>query len=46
MYDRDFFKANDIIGDATLDLKLLIEDCSLSKRPISLNQKYYEDYYL
>ena len=25
-------------------MKLPIEDCSLSKRPLSLNQKYYDDF--
>jgi Ca2+-dependent lipid-binding protein len=36
LYDRDFFKSNDIIGDATLDLRLPLEDCALSKRPLGV----------
>jgi hypothetical protein len=40
-YDRDFFKSNDIIGEAMIDLATVIEDCSLCKRPISLNKVYY-----
>lgn len=42
-YDRDFFKSNDMIGEATLNLKQLIEDCSLVKKPLGLNEAYYKD---
>ena len=42
-YDRDFFKSNDIIGEAQIDLEQIIEDCSLIKAPVCLNKKYYED---
>lgn len=42
-YDRDFFKSNDIIGEATVDLKELLSDSSLTKKPLALNKKYYED---
>lgn len=41
-YDRDFFKSNDIIGEAKVDLKHIFEDVILTKRPISLNKSYYE----
>ena len=44
LYDRDFFKSNDIIGDATLDLKHAILDCALTQRPLGLSKKYYNDY--
>ena len=44
LYDRDFFKSNDIIGDACIDLRLPIEDASLSKRPLGLNKTYYNAY--
>lgn len=44
LYDRDFFKSNDIIGDATIDLRLPIEDCALSKRPLGFTKKYYNDF--
>ncbi len=40
-YDRDFFKSNDIIGEAKVDLKQPIEDSILTKRPISLNKTYF-----
>ena len=43
MYDRDFFKSNDIIGETQINLKQLIEDCTLVKKPLQLNKKYYED---
>jgi len=42
-YDRDFFKSNDIIGEANINIRNLLEDCSLVKRPIQLNEKYYKD---
>ena len=44
LYDRDFFKSNDMIGDAVLDLALPIEVVSLSKRPLGLTKTYYNDY--
>jgi len=42
-YDRDFFKSNDMIGEATLNLKQLLEDCSLIKKPLGLNKEYYKE---
>ena len=33
-YDRDFIKRNDIIGATQLQLKHLIDDCSLIKKPL------------
>lgn len=44
LYDRDFFKSNDIIGEINIDLKQAIEDCKLSGRPLGINKKYYNDY--
>jgi hypothetical protein len=44
VYDRDFFKSNDLIGESVLDLRPLIEDASLAKRPMSLTKDYYEQY--
>ena len=42
-YDRDFLKRNDIIGASQIQLKNLIDDCSLIKKPIQLNQKYFQE---
>lgn len=41
-YDRDFFKSSDMIGEASIVLKQLLEDCSLVKKPLGLNKNYYE----
>jgi hypothetical protein len=43
-YDRDFFKSNDIIGDVVIDLKNAFLDCSLTKKPLTINKMYYENY--
>ena len=43
-YDRDFFKSNDIIGEARINLSLAMEDAALAKRPVSVNKKYYDTY--
>ena len=44
LYDRDFIGSNDIIGEATLNIKEAFADAALSKRPVYLNQAYYADY--
>lgn len=44
MYDRDFFKSNDIIGDVMIDLRLPFEDASLSGRPLGINKTYFNAY--
>ena len=43
MYDRDFFGSNDAIGESQIDLSQLLEDVALTKAPLTLNKKYYED---
>ena len=43
-YDRDFFKSNDIIGSAMINLKQAFQDVDLTKRPLQINKKYYEKY--
>jgi hypothetical protein len=43
-YDRDFFKSNDIIGEARISLEIPFEDVALTKRPITLNKSYYKSY--
>jgi hypothetical protein len=42
-FDRDFFKGGDMIGEASINLKQLLEDCSLVKKPLGLNKSYYND---
>lgn len=42
-FDRDFFKGGDMIGEASINLKQLLEDCSLVKKPLGLNKSYYKD---
>lgn len=44
VWDRDFFASNDLIGDATLDLKPLFNDVIETEKSFSLNKKYYESY--
>jgi hypothetical protein len=46
LFDRDFFSSNDIICDTILNLRLPIEDVSISKRPLQITKKYYENYLL
>lgn len=45
-FDRDLFSSNDLFGQATLDLKELLTDSQLAKRPISLSKKYYDEHLL
>lgn len=40
VYDKDFFSANEILGETTLNLNVPVEDTSLTKRPVTLNKKY------
>lgn len=42
-YDRDFFKSNDIIGECSLDISQIIEDCALVKAPLHYNKNYFND---
>lgn len=42
-YDRDFFKSNDMIGEARVDLKQIVEDGALIKQPLNFNKKFYDD---
>ncbi len=44
LYDRDFFKSNDLIGDYQMNLKLPFEDASLAKRPMNISKSYYNEY--
>ena len=43
-YDRDFFKSNDVIGSIVFDLKVPFHDVDLTKRPLLIGKKYYNDY--
>ena len=45
LFDRDFFKSNDTIGEASIDLGPLMEDVALTKRPLTLNSAYYLNYF-
>jgi hypothetical protein len=45
LFDRDFFKSNDTIGEASIDLGPLMEDVALTKRPLTLNRAYYLSYF-
>jgi hypothetical protein len=45
LFDRDFFKSNDTIGEASIDLGPLMEDVALTKRPLTLNRTYYLSYF-
>ena len=42
-FDLDFFTGNELIGESVVDLKQIMEDCTLVKSPINLSKKYYED---
>ena len=42
-FDRDFFKSNEMLGEATVDLKQIMEDVSLIKGPLPINKKYFEE---
>jgi len=42
-YDRDFFKSNDMIGEATINLKYIIEDTALVQQPLSFNKKFHTE---
>jgi Ca2+-dependent lipid-binding protein len=44
LYDRDFFKSNDMIGDTLFDVRLPLEDVSLSKRQLGITKTYYNTY--
>lgn len=42
-YDRDFLSSNELIGEATIKLKKLVNDCKLVKRPMCFDKKYHKD---
>jgi Ca2+-dependent lipid-binding protein len=39
-YDRDWFKKNDLVGSKQIDLSNFFEDCSITNRPMQMNEKY------
>ena len=43
LYDADFFSANDMIGENTVDISHLLEDVALTKTALCFNKKYYKD---
>ena len=44
-WDKDLFKSNDFIGEATVNIKELFEDAILTKKPIALNKKYFNGFF-
>ena len=44
VWDRDIFKSNDFIGDASISLKLPIIDCTETDQQINVNKKYYDGF--
>lgn len=42
IYDKDFFKSNDIIGEVQIDMKELLNDAAILKKPVTLDKTYYE----
>jgi len=44
LFDRDFFKSNDIIGEAMLDIGAAVKEVDLCNRPISITKKYYTEF--
>lgn len=44
-WDRDLFKSNDFIGEVSLPLGHVFEDCILTQKPVSLNKRYYQSYF-
>lgn len=44
LYDRDFFKANDIIGDAMINIYDAVIDASLCQRQVAISKTYYNQY--
>lgn len=42
-YDRDFFKSNEMLGEASVDLEQIINDCQLVQKPLAFNQKYFNE---
>jgi len=40
VYDKDFFSANEILGETVLDLNIPVEDTQLTQRPVTLNKNY------
>jgi hypothetical protein len=45
LYDRDIFRSNDFLCKFEIDLRLLVQDCRISKKTIHLSQKYYTSYF-
>lgn len=44
VWDADLFSGNDFIGDAALNLALLVQDATTVNRGFSLNRKYYDTF--
>jgi otoferlin len=44
LWDRDLLSSNDIIGEATINLKELIEDAYYTDKPVYMTKQYYDSY--
>lgn len=43
LYDKDVFSSNEMLGQGQVDLEQFITDCTLVKKPLVLNKKYYDE---
>ncbi len=44
VYDRDLLTSNDVIGETTFCIKEALLDASLTKKPVTITKKYWENY--
>ena len=44
MYDRDLLSSNEMFGTTSINLTDAFIDASLTKKPIAITKKYYENY--
>ena len=44
IYDRDILTSNDIIGEATINIKELVEDAFLTDKPVYMTKQHFDSY--
>jgi C2 domain len=44
LYDRDLLSSNDIMGEASINIKDALIDAALTKKPVAISKKYYNSY--